>query len=154
LPRTSRSPELLALQRQQLDARLSGLPEFPNPADGWIRTIRNALAMTAAQLGKRMGLSPQGVLDTERRESDGSLTLGKLRTAAAALGCEVRIAFVPRPSLEGIVREQAAQKARDERNRLVHTMRLEAQEEGVAQVLDEGRAREALLTTRIAQLWD
>lgn len=154
MPRTSRSPEMLALQRRQLDARLAALPEFPDPADGWIRTIRNALGMTAAQLGKRMGLSSQGVLDTERRENDASLTIGKLRAAANALGCEVRIALVPRPSLEEVVRRQAELKAGGERNRLVHTMRLEAQEEGVAQVLDEGGAREVWLAARIAQLWD
>ena len=154
MPRTSRSPEMLSLQRQQLDSRLRDLPAVPEPADGWVRTIRNALAMTAAQLGKRMDLSPQGVLDTERRERDGSITIGKLRSAAAALGCELRVVFVPRPSLEETVNRQAESKARAERNRLVHTMRLEAQEEGVEQVLDEDKAREAWLTMRLAQLWD
>ena len=56
--------------------------------------------------------------------------------------------------MEETVRRQADLKAREERNRLVHSMRLEAQEEGVARVLDEEKAREAWMTTRFDRLWD
>lgn len=152
LPR--QSPEMLALQRRQLDARLTQLPPLQTPGAGWIRTIREALGMTMAQLGTRLRISPQSVQSLEQREKKETISVAKLREAAEALDCELKIAFVPRSSLESTIRQQAARKAREERNRLVHTMRLEAQGEGVEEVLDEGRAIELWLTKRSRRLWD
>lgn len=152
LPR--KSPEMLALQRRQLDGRLKQLPPLEAPGAGWIRTIREALGMTMAQFGTRLGVSPQSVQDLEQREQKETISVGKLREAAEALGCELKIVFVPRLSLESAIREQAARKAREERNRLLHTMRLEAQGEGVEEVFDEGRAIELWLTKRARRLWD
>ncbi len=110
--------------------------------------------MTMAQFGTRLGVSPQSVQDLEQREQKETISVGKLREAAEALGCELKIVFVPRLSLESAIREQAARKAREERNRLLHTMRLEAQGEGVEEVFDEGRAIELWLTKRARRLWD
>lgn len=154
MAKPSRSPKLLALKRRQLDAKLTRL-QFPSaPAAGWIRTIRAALGMSSGQLGKRLNMTPQGALDLERRERDGSITLGKLREAAAALDCELRIVFQPTSSLNDTVTRQADAKARAERNRIVHTMRLEAQDDGVDAALGASDTRDAWLTTRIATLWD
>lgn len=152
LPR--KSSEMLALQRSQLDARLSQLPPLEAPSTGWIRTIREALGMTMAQLGARLRISPQSVLDLEQREKRETISVSKLREAAEALECELKIVFVPRSSLESAMHQQATRKAREERNRLIHTMRLEAQGEGVEEVLDEGRAIERWLTERARRLWD
>ncbi len=145
---------MLALQRRQLDARLAQLPPLEEPRAGWIRTIREALGMTMAQLGTRLRISPQSVQDLEQREKLETISVAKLREAAEALECELKIVFVPRSSLESAMREQAAQKAREERNRLIHTMQLEAQGEGGEEVLDEGRAIELWLTKRARRLWD
>jgi predicted DNA-binding mobile mystery protein A len=154
MPRTARSPEFLALQRRQLAAQLGDTRIAPAPPDGWIRTIRTALGMSAAQFGKRLGISAQGALDLERREKNGSITVAKLRHAAAALNCEVTLAWVPTLSFDETMREQAEKKARAEHDSVVHTMRLEAQEEGVQKALKKSRASEAWLTTRLAKLWD
>jgi predicted DNA-binding mobile mystery protein A len=148
------SPEMRALQRRQLDAWLTSLPPVQPPRTGWIRTIRNALGMTLAQLGRRLGVSPQSVLSLEQRELEETISVGKLREAAEAMACDLRVVFVPRTSLETTVREQATRRAREERERLVHTMRLEDQEQGVDAVLDEQRAIDAWLTTRARRLWD
>ena len=110
--------------------------------------------MTSAQFAKRLGMSPQGALDLERREASGSITLGKLRHAARALGSDLVIAFVPTTSLEEMVRHQAHAKAREERHRLIHTMRLEAQQEGVDEALDAERTVDTWLTQRVGRLWD
>ncbi len=110
--------------------------------------------MSMAQFGMRLRISPQSVLALETRERKGAISVAKLREAADALECDVSIVFVPRRSLEETVRRQAALKASEERNRLMHTMRLEAQEEGVADVLDERRAAELWLTKRARRLWD
>lgn len=157
MPRSRSSHEFLALQRRQLDAKLgreAGLRAVETPKRGWLRAIRVALGMTSAQLGKRLGMSPQGALDLERREASGTITVASLRKAAAALNCDLVVALVPRTSLEETVREQARTRAADERNRVVHTMRLEAQDEGVEAALDQRRDVESWATTRIGQLWD
>jgi predicted DNA-binding mobile mystery protein A len=148
------APEMRALQRRQLDGWLSALPALDPPRAGWIRTIRDALGMSLAQLGRRLGVSPQSVLSLEQRELEETISVGKLREAADAMGCELRVVFVPRTSLEEAVREQATRRTRAERQRLVHTMRLEAQEDGVEAVLDDERAIDAWMTTRSRRLWD
>lgn len=145
---------MLDLLRRQLDARLSQLPALDAPGAGWIRTIREALGMTMAQLGSRLGISPQSVLDLEQRETKETISVAKLREAAEALECELKIVFVPRGSLESTMRRQAVRKAHEERDRLIHTMRLEAQGEGVDAVLDEERAIDRWLTERARRLWD
>ena len=148
---TGDSQELL---RRQLDARLQKLPAVPTPTGGWIRTIRLALGMTMKQLGHRMGVTPQAVRDLESREVLESISIAKLRAAAAAMHCDLRIVLVPRPALEETVRTQAMHKAREERDRLMHTMGLEAQESGVHDVLDVEQAAERWRTERAGRLWD
>ena len=154
MARTSR--EFLALKRRQLDAKLADTTNLRPPADGWIRAIRDALGMTAAQLGKRLGVSQQAAADLERREKAGSITITTLAAAAQALDCELRVSFVPTSSLEQTMRRQAHAKARAERDRVVHTMRLEAQESGVSDALGHraGAGAHEWMTSRLAQLWD
>jgi predicted DNA-binding mobile mystery protein A len=144
----------LALQRRQLDARLRKLPSVATPRGGWIRTIRQSLGMTMKQLAMRLRMSPQSVLDLEARETSETISLAKLREAAEALNCELKVVFVPAPSLEETVKRQATIKAREERARLIHTMQLAGQGEGVADVLDERMAVNRWLSERPRRLWD
>lgn len=116
--------------------------------------IREALGMTMVQFGRRLRISPQSVLDLEAREQKETISLGKLRAAADALECDVKIVFVPRSSLESMAHRQAERRAREERNRLIHTMRLENQEDGIENALDERRAIDLWLTRRARRLWD
>jgi predicted DNA-binding mobile mystery protein A len=110
--------------------------------------------MSARQLGKRLGLTQQAVADLERRERSGSITVSTLAAVAEALNCELSVVFRPKSSLEETVRAQAKAKARDEHDRILHTMRLEAQDEGVDGVLDKSTALDKWVATRLAQLWD
>lgn len=148
--------EYLALQRRQLDAKFKRvkLLEYVAPTKGWIRTIREALGMTAGQLGKRLVMTKQGVLDLEHREANGTITLETLRKAANALNADVVVALIPRESLEDVVYKQATSKATDERNRVAHTMRLESQDTGIEDVLDRRKNIDSWLTSRIGKLWD
>jgi len=141
------------LLRRQLDARLRELPREQPPKGGWIRAIRKALGMTMDQLGRRIGVSAPGIADLERREASGSISVAKLRSAADALGCDLLIAFVPRVSLTDMVQRQAALKATQENGRLLHTMKLEDQDQGVAQPADLTRSVERWMK-RGARLWD
>ena len=114
----------------QLDRAIDPLKRIRRsiPRSGWIRSIRTALGMTAAQLGRRLGITPQAVLDTEKREPLGDVTLTQLRKVADALECEVFYALVPRQSLATTVRERARKIATEEVNELSHTMALEDQQ--------------------------
>ena len=147
-------PDMLALQRRQIDARTRVARTIEAPKGGWIRNVRQALGMTLRQLGQRMDISPQAAGALETREQDGSISLATLTKAARALGCEVRFALVPVSSLDDVIRHQAELKARAERNRLVHTMRLESQAQGVEESLDHGKAVERWLNSRLRELWD
>lgn len=152
--RTSRSPEFVALKRKQLDARLRAVTPVPAPDDGWIKSVRTALGMSAAQLGRRMEVSQQTVAGLETSERNGSITISSLARAAEALNCDLQVVFVPKTSLEATVLAQAEAKARDERNRIVHTMGLEDQAEGVSDALDVRNAPDAWMGRRLGQLWD
>jgi len=154
MARTSRDPQLVTLKRRQLDAKLTGNASAFTPRGGWIRASREALGMSSVQLGRRLGVSQQEAADLERRERTGSITIATLTKAAAALGCELHVMFVPKTSFEAIARRQAAAKARAERNRVGHTMRLEGQEEGVAAALGDNADVDTWLTTRLPHLWD
>ncbi|MBX3174270.1 MAG: mobile mystery protein A [Gemmatimonadaceae bacterium] len=145
---------MLALQRRQLDGRLKRLPNMEAPRDGWIRTIREALGMTMTQLAKRMGISPQSLRSLEERERAGTISISKLIKAAEAMDCELKLVLAPKTSLEETVHQQAVRKARQQRNRLLHTMHLESQAEGVSEVLEEERAVDLWKTKRASRLWD
>jgi len=141
-----------ALQRHQLDARLMTIPREPTPTGGWVRTIRTALGMTMEQLATRLRISAPAIADLERRESEGTVSVAKLREAADALGCDLVVAFVPRIPLDEMVQRQAAMKAQQQRDRLLHTMRLEGQEEGVTP--SPSVEVESLMSGRGSRIWD
>ena len=120
----------LRIARQRLDERLSGFkPEvrFAVPPKGWIRAIRDALGMSALQMGTRLGMKSQSVADVEKSESYGTIQLKTLRKAAEALDCTLVYALVPNSSLEGAVQTRAREIASEELARIGHTMDLEAQ---------------------------
>jgi len=100
----------------QLDADIERLraTQVVIPQVGWLRALREALGMSMAQLGRRMGLPRQGVLALEQREANGAVSLKTLREAAAALDAELVYAIVPRRSLARMLEKQARRKAGEE----------------------------------------
>ena len=116
--------------RTRLDERLEVLrppDRFKAPPKGWVRALRDALGMTGAQLGARMGIRPQTVETIEKSEAAGTIQLNTLRRAAEALDCTLVYALVPNTSLEAMVNARARKIAMRELQRVAHTMRLEAQ---------------------------
>jgi len=105
-----------ASARRQLDKQLEPMRRsgrlMARPPAGWVRAIRNAIGMTAAQLGNRLGVSQQRALVIEKSELVGSVTLASLARAAEALDCRLVYAIVPRVSLEKLVEDRAARLAR------------------------------------------
>ena len=116
--------------RERLDDRLATLKpidRFQAPTKGWVRAIRDALGMSGAQLGKRLGVKAQSIADLEKSEVQGTIQLNTLRRAAEAMNCVVVYALVPRSTLAETVENRAREIARKEFAQISHTMDLEAQ---------------------------
>jgi predicted DNA-binding mobile mystery protein A len=119
------------LLREQLDRKLSKLREFSVQgltSIGWIRTIREALGMTSKDLASRVGVNQSRIIHMEQAEVDGNIKISTMKKIADALEMDFVYAFVPRTSLNDMVREQARLLALKKMERLDHTMRLEMQE--------------------------
>src|SRR5271166_1780754 len=115
---------------RHLDKRFTAfrpLARNPRPPKGWVRTVRDALGMTTAQLARRLGVSQPRIVELEQSEMSGSVTLHTLQRAAEALGCHLVYALVPERPLAEIVREQADKVAERQTGAVEHTMRLENQ---------------------------
>lgn len=126
------SRKTAAATRKHLDPRLAELRSLrtamSRPNQGWIRSIRQALGMTATDLGRRMGITQASVSRMEASEINGSIQLDTLQRAAAAMNCTVVYALIPNPpSLQGIVEEQARRVALKHLAPVEHTMLLENQ---------------------------
>ncbi len=147
-----------ATARRNLDKRLNSLRNLESltrPPKGWVRAIREALGMTTAQLGKRIGVTQPRAFDIEKAEVNGSLTIDSLERAARALDCQLVYALVPRKPLEDLVVERARQLARSKLASISHSMALEDQqvsESSAAYQLDDLTRK--LLEKRGSALWD
>ncbi len=135
--------------RDRLDRRLASTSVPPRPHRGWVRAIRDALNMSAAEMGARMGVNHQRIFAIEKAEEDRVIQLDTLDRAAAALGCRVEYVLVPADdtSLAEMVRRQAEVRARQDLQSTDVTMQLEDQPVSEA-------TRHELLAGRIADLID
>src|ERR1700760_3308881 len=95
---------------RHLDKRFLSLRPLANiqrPPKGWLRAIRDALGMTTAQYGKRLGVSQPRIVELEKSEQEGSVTLNTLQRAAEALGCRLFYVLVPERPLAEVVTKRA-----------------------------------------------
>jgi predicted DNA-binding mobile mystery protein A len=151
------SPGQAHLARKNLDRRLASLrvEALIVPPSGWIKAIRQALGMTAAQLARRMGVVQSRVSALEKAEMHGTPSLKTLRQAAEAMDCVLVYAIVPRTSLDQIVRDQAVKKADVELARHHHTMRLENQAMDKRDLATERERLVAdILAGSLRRVWD
>jgi len=143
---------------RHLDKRfvaLRPLARAQRPPKGWLRAVRDALGMTTAQLGKRLGVSQPRIVELEQSEVSGGVTLNTLQRAAEALGCRLVYALVPDRPLADTVRERAELVATRQANAVAHSMRLEDQEVTDREVAKElQRQLVERLLRRPARLWD
>jgi predicted DNA-binding mobile mystery protein A len=142
--------------RRALDRRFEVLrtfaPKAVAPKDGWVRAIREALGMSAADLAARIGIAETAVLSMERNERTDRVRLDTLRRAATALDCELVYALVPQRPLEQTVENRALEVAASQLRAVDHSMRLESQ--GVADaVLRDHLTEQAELLLDRPGLW-
>jgi predicted DNA-binding mobile mystery protein A len=143
---------------RHLDQRFTALRPLARssrPPKGWLRAIRDALGMTTAQMGRRLGLSQPTIVGFEQAEANGTITLHTLQRAAEALGCRLVYALVPEKPLADTVRERAELIAERQAGAIEHSMRLEDQAVHDRRVYKRLR-RQAVedLLGRPARLWD
>jgi predicted DNA-binding mobile mystery protein A len=136
-------------------AALRPLVKSARPPKGWLRAIRDALGMTTAQFGRRLGVSQPRIVELEQSEVSGSVTLHTLQRAAEALGCRFVYALVPEKPLAETVRARAQLVAERQIAAVEHTMRLEDQSVKNKTASDNLR-RQFIdeLLRRPARLWD
>ncbi len=69
--------------------------------------------MTTRQLARAVGVTQAAVVDAERSEAKGDITLATLQRYAAALGCELTYTLVPKRPLHRTVEDRAERVARE-----------------------------------------
>jgi predicted DNA-binding mobile mystery protein A len=146
---------LAAQSRAHLDERLKDfvpVTRYTPPVKGWIRAIREALGMTGEQLGRRLGVKQSAIIQLEQSEAKGSIELATLRRVADALDCTLVYAFVPKKSLEEMVRVRARNFLRRRRAPVEHSMLLEDQQ--VQGKTEESRLDEVLRETSPSKFWE
>jgi predicted DNA-binding mobile mystery protein A len=146
---------LATQSRLHLDERLKELgpvAKYTPPVKGWIRAVREALGMTAEQLGRRLGVKQPSVIQLEQSEAKGSIELATLRRVADALDCTLVYAFVPKQSLEETLRARARNFIRRRLAPVEHSMLLEDQQ--VQGKAEKERIDEVLRETSPSKFWE
>ena len=138
--------EFRQLRLSQLDRGLSAARNLPpRPKGGWIASLREALGLSLAEVGRQVRVPRQNVQQYEWAEATDRITLGTLRRVANAMGCELVYVLVPKSGsfaelAERPVREGAAHDVQ----RVVHTMALEDQKPANTNQLIEDEAHRRL----------
>lgn len=144
------------LARKHLERRVGALRavDAARPPKGWVRAMRDALGMTAAQLARRLGVVQSRITALEQAEASDAVTLRSLRQAAEAMGCTLVYALVPKKPIDDLLRDRAAEVADEQLARTHHSMRLEDQ---ALDPRDLSAARTALITELVQdprRLWE
>ena len=147
------------LQFQQLNEKmlqLSGMQHVIVPPIGWITAIRNGIGMSMEQLGKKLSITKQGVMDIEKREKEGAITIKSMQEIAKAINMQFVYGFIPDAgSLEQMIEMRALEMATKIVQRTSTTMKLEDQvnsKERIEKAIKERAAEIIYKTPKI--LWD
>jgi predicted DNA-binding mobile mystery protein A len=148
-----------SLQLHQLNdkmLRFVSLKRVAVPPTGWIKAIRTAVGMSMQQLGNKLSISKQAVLDMEKREKEGTITLKSLREAAGALDMQLVYGFVPNDgSLDALIEKRARALATEIVMRTATTMKLEDQANSKKRIRKAIEERTASIKNEIPKiLWD
>jgi len=148
-----------SLQLQQLNNKMlafASLRQVAVPPTGWIKAIRTALGMSMQQLGNKLNVSRQGVLDIENREKEGSITIRSLRQIATAMDMQLVYGFVPNEgSLDDLIEKRATELATQIVMRTANTMKLEDQANSEKRIEAAIEERAAVIKNEMPKiLWD
>lgn len=120
-----------SLQLQQLNNKMlkfAAIKQVAIPPTGWIKAIRTAFGMSMQQLGNKLSVTKQGIMDIEKREKEGSITIKSLKELGRALDMQLVYGFVPNDgSLDALIERRATDLATKIVLRTSNTMTLEDQ---------------------------
>jgi predicted DNA-binding mobile mystery protein A len=147
------------LQLQQLNSKMrvfATLKQVAIPPTGWVKAIRLAIGMSMQQLGNKLNITKQGVMDIEKREKEGSITIKSLREVAHALDMQLVYGFVPNDgSLDALIEKRAIALATQIVMRTSTTMKLEDQANSKKRIEKAIKERAAIIQKEMPKiLWD
>ncbi len=147
------------LTLEQIDKKIkqiSSLSKLPLPAEGWIYNIRLALGISLKQLGNKMYISPAGVKEMEKRESNDSITIKSLKDFASALDLKFVYGFIPKDgSFDQMIEKRALDIAKQIVLKTSHTMALEDQQNNPARIKKAIKDRAQQIKNEMPKyLWD
>lgn len=109
-------------------AALGVVHGLQRPPEGWVASVRKALGISAAQLGRMVGRTRANISAAERSEQNDRITLQTMKTLAEAMGCKFVYAIVPgEGSIDDVLKARAREKARSIVSRASTHMALEKQ---------------------------
>lgn len=146
-------------QNSRFVNQVAGLATISPPKEGWIKTVRTALAMSGAALSKRLGGHRTTAAYLERSEQDGSITIKKMQEVAKAMHCRFVYALVPEggpdDTIEKIIDRQADLIARPIVEKSNVHMMLEEQQIGKAQIEKEiDRLKKQIIDDLPRDFWE
>ena len=147
------------LQFQQLNEKmdqLTGLQHVIVPPIGWIRAIRNGIGMSMEQLGRKLSITKQGVMDIEKREKEGAITIKAMQEIAKAMDTQFVYGFLPNAgSLEQMIETRALEIAKTIVQRTSTTMKLEDQVNSKERIENAIKERATEIINKTPKiLWD
>lgn len=92
---------------------------------GWVKAIREALGMTGAHWGARIGVSQSRIGRIERDEAQDAVTLATLQRVAEGLDRILVDALVPNEPLDEMLKARARAQVDAQLKRTHHSMQLE-----------------------------
>ena len=144
-------PEFKRLRVRQLEKSLGPfivLKDSQRPQKGWLRAIREATGITVRQMANRLHKAPSLAINLEKSEAEYRITLGSLRDAADALGCQLVYALVPKSgSIHELAEQRVRTKATENVRAVEHSMALEDQAVGGIEDKIEEETRRMLKQT-------
>jgi predicted DNA-binding mobile mystery protein A len=148
-----------SLQLQQLNDKMLGFASLKHvavPPTGWIKAIRTAMGMSGQQLGNKLSVTKQGILDFEKREQDGSITIKALKEIGRAMDMQLVYGFVPNDgSLDALIEKRAHELATKIVLRTSNTMKLEDQGNSKKRIEKAIKERAAEIRNEMPKmLWD
>ena len=147
------------LQFQQLNEKmlqLAGMKHVIVPPIGWIKAIRNGIGMSMEQLGKKLSITKQGVMDMEKREKEGAITIKSMQEIAKAIDMQFVYGFLPKAgSLEQMIEYRALEIATKIVQRTSTSMKLEDQVNSKERIENAIKERASEIINRTPKiLWD
>lgn len=141
--------------RENVNLARKKLEGLAMPSEGWLRTVRKALGMSGAQLGRKLDVTRGAVSINEKAELSGGITIKTMQQMAESMGCRFVYAVVPETDVEDILMKRARLKATKQvRNASVH-MALENQLVAEGKLVAEvERLAQEMIETSPSDLWN